>query len=230
MAVIRTQPPPVAPAAPIADNASSGTCGTDGQCIRLRLCARVLMPQTASAAPGSGPQVPGGPAPGIQPMDSPIFQRQQTWVCGFGARIRIRACVRKGQRSAVQRRRPSRIASAASHAPDAYARRRVDLRDPGDRARAPGFTLASATGLSGPARLSVSGLDQVERAGWYTPPGERRRRVRKGRADRPRQSRRQVGATRRCKEGPMKGFQPPPRFGGMQMSREPMPITQARLP
>jgi translation initiation factor IF-2 len=28
------------------------------------------------------------------------------------------------------------------------------------------------------------------------------------------------------KEGPMKGFQPPPRYGGIQMSREPMPITR----
>ncbi len=30
----------------------------------------------------------------------------------------------------------------------------------------------------------------------------------------------------KVKEGPMKGFQPPPRYGGMQMSREPMPITK----
>jgi translation initiation factor IF-2 len=30
----------------------------------------------------------------------------------------------------------------------------------------------------------------------------------------------------KSKEGPMKGFQPPPRFGGMQMSREPLPITR----
>jgi translation initiation factor IF-2 len=30
----------------------------------------------------------------------------------------------------------------------------------------------------------------------------------------------------KVKEGPMKGFQPPPRFGGSQISREPMPITR----
>ncbi len=30
----------------------------------------------------------------------------------------------------------------------------------------------------------------------------------------------------KVKEGPMKGFQPPPRYGGMQMSREPVPITK----
>lgn len=30
----------------------------------------------------------------------------------------------------------------------------------------------------------------------------------------------------KVKEGPMKGFQPPPRYGGMQFSREPMPITK----
>ncbi len=30
----------------------------------------------------------------------------------------------------------------------------------------------------------------------------------------------------KVKEGPMKGFQPPPRYGGVQMSREPMPITK----
>jgi len=31
----------------------------------------------------------------------------------------------------------------------------------------------------------------------------------------------------KVKEGPMKGFQPPPRYGGLQMSREPVPITKA---
>jgi translation initiation factor IF-2 len=31
----------------------------------------------------------------------------------------------------------------------------------------------------------------------------------------------------KVKEGPMKGFQPPPRYGGMQMSREPVPITKS---
>ncbi len=30
----------------------------------------------------------------------------------------------------------------------------------------------------------------------------------------------------KVKEGPMKGFQPPPRYGGMQVSREPVPITK----
>jgi translation initiation factor IF-2 len=30
----------------------------------------------------------------------------------------------------------------------------------------------------------------------------------------------------KVKEGPMKGFQPPPRYGGVQMSREPVPITK----
>ncbi len=30
----------------------------------------------------------------------------------------------------------------------------------------------------------------------------------------------------KVKEGPMKGFQPPPRYGGSRMSREPMPITK----
>jgi translation initiation factor IF-2 len=30
----------------------------------------------------------------------------------------------------------------------------------------------------------------------------------------------------KTKEGPMKGFQPPPRFGGSQISREPVPITR----
>ncbi len=30
----------------------------------------------------------------------------------------------------------------------------------------------------------------------------------------------------KVKEGPMKGFQPPPRYGGIQMSREPLPITK----
>jgi translation initiation factor IF-2 len=30
----------------------------------------------------------------------------------------------------------------------------------------------------------------------------------------------------KTKEGPMKGFQPPPRFGGQQISREPLPITR----
>jgi translation initiation factor IF-2 len=31
----------------------------------------------------------------------------------------------------------------------------------------------------------------------------------------------------KVKEGPMKGFQPPPRYGGAMISREPMPITKA---
>jgi translation initiation factor IF-2 len=30
----------------------------------------------------------------------------------------------------------------------------------------------------------------------------------------------------KTKEGPMKGFQPPPRYGGQQLSREPLPITK----
>jgi translation initiation factor IF-2 len=30
----------------------------------------------------------------------------------------------------------------------------------------------------------------------------------------------------KSKEGPMKGFQPPPRYGGQQLSREPLPITK----
>jgi translation initiation factor IF-2 len=31
----------------------------------------------------------------------------------------------------------------------------------------------------------------------------------------------------KTKEGPMKGFEPPPRYGGVQLSREPLPITKA---
>jgi translation initiation factor IF-2 len=59
--------------------------------------------------------------------------------------------------------------------------------------------------------------------GLVPPPGEAPR------PQRPSGPPRGRGGNRRyekSKEGPMKGFQPPPRFGGMQMSREPIPITR----
>jgi translation initiation factor IF-2 len=55
------------------------------------------------------------------------------------------------------------------------------------------------------------------------PPGEAPRPQRPSGPPRGRGGNRRYEKT---KEGPMKGFQPPPRFGGMQMSREPAPITR----
>jgi len=59
--------------------------------------------------------------------------------------------------------------------------------------------------------------------GFAPPPGEAPRPQRPSGPPRGRGGNRRYEKT---KEGPMKGFQPPPRFGGMQMSREPAPITR----
>jgi translation initiation factor IF-2 len=186
---------------------------------------RVIMPQTGprpvysapppapnpSSAPAasSAPQAGAAPSgPGVIQRGQPIFQRNRPGgQPGFGQRPQGGQPYNAGAPGASARRPMHPTRSSPAGGPPGS-------RPPMGGGR-PGFP--ARPGFGGP-RPGPGGA-----AGLVPPPGEAPR------PQRPSGPPRGRGGNRRyekSKEGPMKGFQPPPRFGGMQMSREPLPITR----
>ncbi len=186
---------------------------------------RVIMPQTGprpvySAPPpaanvntppaaSAGPQAGGAPTgPGVIQRGQPIFQRNRPGGSpGFGQRPQGGQPYNAGAAGAPARRPMHPTRSSPTGGPPG-------ARPPMGGGR-PGFPARPGFGGPRPGPGGAGGL--------VPPPGEAPR------PQRPSGPPRGRGGNRRyekSKEGPMKGFQPPPRFGGMQMSREPLPITR----
>jgi translation initiation factor IF-2 len=193
---------------------------------------RVIMPQTGPRPvyaapppppaptprpPTSGPiagSPQGGPQPGGAPSGQgfvqrgrPIFERNRpSGAPGFGQRPQGGQPYNAGGAPGAPGRRPMHpTRSSPTGAPGA--------RPPmGGR---PGFPARPGFGGPRPGPGGAGGL--------VPPPNEAPRPQRPSGPPRGRGGNRRYEKT---KEGPMKGFQPPPRFGGMQMSREPVPITR----
>jgi len=88
----------------------------------------------------------------------------------------------------------------------------------------PGGPGGPRPGFPGGPRPGFGARPGMGAPGTLPPPGEAPTGQRPG--QRPGQ-RRGNQRYEKVKEGPMKGFQPPPRYGGQVMSREPMPITKS---
>ncbi len=171
---------------------------------------RVIMPQTGPRPIYTAPP----PVPGAPPRGRPIFERPRPGSTGSGP---------GGYQGGPAGSRPPMGSSAPG------ARRPMHPTRPGfpggpsgpGGAPRPGFTPGARPGF--PARPGFGARpggapgSTPDTAG--APPAGMR-------PARPGQRR---GGQRyeKVKEGPMKGFQPPPRYGGMQFSREPLPITKS---
>jgi len=157
---------------------------------------RVVMPQT-------GPRpiylAPAGAAPGGIQRGRPIFERPRPQAPGApGSRPSTMA---PGARRPMH---PTRTFPTGTGAPGSVPGR-------------PGYTPGGARPGFG-ARPGGTGVPGAAPGPGESPTGMRP-------AARPGQRR---GGQRyeKSKEGPMKGFQPPPRYGGSQISQEPLPITR----
>ncbi len=189
---------------------------------------RVIMPQTgprpvysapAPPPPPQRPASPSGPMAGSQPggapggpggiqRGQPIFQRNRPGGApGYGQRPQSGQPYNAGGAPGAPARRPMHPTRSSPAGGPPGARPPMGGR--------PGFPARPGFGGPRPGPGGAGGL--------VPPPGEAPR------PQRPSGPPRGRGGNRRyekSKEGPMKGFQPPPRFGGMQMSREPIPITR----
>jgi len=165
-------------------------------------------PTAGNSQPGGLPGAAAPGNPGFVQRGRPIFERNRPGgTPGFGQRPQSGAPYNAGAAGGPARRpmHPTR-SSPAGGPPGA--------RPPMGGSR-PGFPARPGFGGPRPGPGGAGGL--------VPPPGEAPR------PQRPSGPPRGRGGNRRyekSKEGPMKGFQPPPRFGGMQMSREPVPITR----
>ena len=162
---------------------------------------RVIMPQTGPRPIYTAPApVPGAPARG-----RPIFERPRPQTPGApGAR-------------------PSSMSPGARRPMHPTRTYPGGPAGPGGAPGRPGFTPGGARPAFGArpgmgARPAGPGGAPGVMPGPGEKPGMRP-------AARP-ASRRGNQRYEKTKEGPMKGFQPPPRFGGQQISREPVPITK----
>ena len=178
---------------------------------------RVVMPQTGPRpvykAPPPSPAAAAPPAAaqggGLQ-RGKPIFDRRPAGgPGGFGGQ---RPAGGPGQFPGGPRpKHPTR--SAPGFAPGGPG-------GPGGRpgfGQRPGFGGPRPGGFGGPRPGGFGG------AGMATPPPGEAPRAQRASAARGRGGRQQYPKT---KEGPMKGFVPPPRYGGPQISNEPVPITR----
>jgi translation initiation factor IF-2 len=164
---------------------------------------RMVMPQTGPrptyiAQPTAETTAPGGAGAGVQ-RGRPIFERPRPGAPGSAAGA-------PGSRpSAAGGRRPMHPTRTGATGPGA----RPGFGGPGGGSGRPGF--GGRPGAGGPG------------GSMLPPPGSA---PAPGRAQRPGQRR---GGQRyeKTKEGPMKGFMPPPRFGGTQVPSEPLPITRS---
>jgi translation initiation factor IF-2 len=152
--------------------------------------------------PQTGPRpiytAPAGPAGGIQ-RGRPIFERPRPGVGGAPG---------------APGSRPSTMAPGARRPMHPTRSFPAGAGGPGGAPGRPGFTPGGAR----PGFGARPGGPGVAPGPGESPTGMRP-------AARPGQRR---GGQRyeKVKEGPMKGFQPPPRYGGQPMSREPLPITK----
>ena len=162
---------------------------------------RVIMPQTGPRPIYTAPPV----VPGTPQRGRPIFERPRPQAAG--------APGSRPNSMAAGARRPMHPTRTFPGGPTA----------PGGVPGRPGFTPGGARPAFG-ARPGVG----ARPAGPGGAPG-----VMPGPGEKPGMrpaarpaSRRGGQRYEKSKEGPMKGFQPPPRFGGSQISREPLPITR----
>jgi translation initiation factor IF-2 len=208
--------PVVAPAPPVA--AAAPAAAPEIPAVETAVVAPVVeekAPETVAAAPApvvpavpvrrvvmpqTGPRpiytAPAGGAPGGIQRGRPIFERPRPQTPGAPG-SRPPSTMAPGARRPMH---PTRSYPAGSPG------------GPGGPPR-PGFTPGARPGMGArPGGLGVA-----------PGPGESPTGMRP--AARPGQRR---GGQRyeKVKEGPMKGFQPPPRYGGVQLSREPLPITK----
>jgi translation initiation factor IF-2 len=166
---------------------------------------RVIMPQTGPRPIYTAP----APVPGAPPRGRPIFERPRP---GFPGSNPGAPGSRPPMGTAPGARRP--MHPTRNGFPGGPA------GGPGGAAR-PGFTPGARPGF--PARPGFGARPggapgSTPDTGAGAPPAGMR-------PARPGQRR---GGQRyeKVKEGPMKGFQPPPRYGGAMISREPLPITK----
>jgi len=170
---------------------------------------RVIMPMTGprpvylATVPPQAPR-PTGPPQGVQ-RGQPIFNRPRPAYPGQGGA--------PGQGYA-----PGQRPSSGPMGPG--GRRPMHPTSPGGGPRPggrPGFGAPRPGGAGFGPRPGGPGAAP----GMLPPPGEA------GRPARPSGQRRGGQRYEKSKEGPMKGFQPPPRYGGQQqVSNEPLPITR----
>jgi translation initiation factor IF-2 len=201
-------PPPTAPepvvAAPEPQSAPEAAAPPAAPAPPAR---RVIMPQTGPRPIYTAP----APVPGAPPRGRPIFERPRP---GFPGSSQTGGAPgsRPPMGTAPGARRPMHPTRTFPGGPSAPG-------GPGGPPR-PGFTPGARPGFPprpgfgarpGGAPGSTPDTAGAPPAGMRPArPGQRR------------------GGQRyeKVKEGPMKGFQPPPRYGGMQFSREPLPITK----
>jgi translation initiation factor IF-2 len=164
---------------------------------------RIIMPQTGPRPIYTAPPV----APGTPARSRPIFERPRPGAPGApGSRPGMGGSMAPGARRPMH---PTRtFPGGPGGAPGA----------PGAR---PGFTPGARPGF--PPRPGFVRPGGAPGAPGVMPgPGEK-----PGMRPAARPASRRGGQRyEKSKEGPMKGFQPPPRYGGQQISREPMPITK----
>jgi len=163
---------------------------------------RVIMPQTGPRPIYTAPPV----APGTPQRGRPIFERPRPQSPGAPGS-------RPMSSSAPGARRPMHPTRTFPGGPGG----------PGGAPGRPGFTPGARPGF--PARPGFGarpGGAPGGAPGVMPGPGEK-----PGMRPAARPASRRGGQRyEKTKEGPMKGFQPPPRFGGAQISREPVPITR----
>ncbi|WP_353072206.1 translation initiation factor IF-2 [Tunturiibacter gelidiferens] len=163
---------------------------------------RVIMPQTGPRPIYTAPPV----APGTPQRGRPIFERPRPQSPGTPGS-------RPMSSSAPGARRPMHPTRTFPGGPSG----------PGGAPGRPGFTPGARPGF--PARPGFGarpGGAPGGAPGVMPGPGEK-----PGMRPAARPASRRGGQRyEKTKEGPMKGFQPPPRFGGAQISREPVPITR----
>jgi translation initiation factor IF-2 len=191
-------PPPVEPTAPV--EAAPEPAAPEAAAPAVR---RVIMPQTGPRPIYTAPP----PVPGAPPRGRPIFQRPTT---GPGSTFTPRPPMAGGPAGPGARRpmHPTRTYPGGPGGPGGPT-------GPGGAPRT--FTPGARPGFPPRPGAPRPGGAPGAPEGGAPPAGLR--------PARPGQRR---GGQRyeKVKEGPMKGFQPPPRYGGIQMSREPMPITK----
>jgi translation initiation factor IF-2 len=224
IAAADSTPVPVAAAPPAAPRAETGSAPAIAAAASPRVhqpAAEPVPPPRRMVVPQTGPrpvykatvvaQPPPGPATGIQ-RGKPIFDRRPVAPGGPGGFVPRQPGGPQGapgQFSGGPRpKHPTRTATGG-FAPGS---------GPGGPGGRPGF--GQRPGFAGPR--PPFGAPRPGGAGAGTPPPEA------GRAQRVSSRGRGRGQQQypKTKEGPMKGFVPPPRYSGMQYSSEPVPITR----
>jgi translation initiation factor IF-2 len=176
---------------------------------------RVVMPQTgprpvykAPVLPPSAPPAPTAQGGGIQ-RGKPIFDRRPGGGPG-SFQQRTPGAPGQGQFAGGPRpKHPTRTTPGGFQGPGG----------PGGPGGRPGF--GARPGFGGPRPGGFGGPRPGP--GGAAPPAGEAPRPQRAAQNRARRGGQQYPKT---KEGPMKGFVPPPRYGGPQISNEPLPITR----